>query len=418
MTMFRANVLCISLAIIVAIPVAHAQAVPAGSYQQTCQDARMQGGRLTGSCRDRGGAFRHTELRDPAQCIGDIFNDDGALTCSRGSRPPAGTYARSCEQAFVDGPNLRANCRNRGGGVAATTLLDFGHCVGDISNDDGVLRCSRGNLPPDGSYADSCRSTFMDGQTLTSVCRTITGAEVPTSLANVGACRSTITNINGRLTCIMGSGPIPPGSYMASCRDIVVTPTTITASCRTIDNANRTSVLANPASCLQPIDNIDGFLACPMGKAAAPPGSYRASCHAIVTNDTLLSASCRRGDGSYQDSALGFAACHGLISNRDGVLTCPTPSPVIAVQSKGDGSFVVTGASFLPSAVVHVRVTEGALGNAVSFNDTASADGKLVGLPTGKICQRHGDLFFSANDGRIADGVAITSNVVTTSCPF
>ena len=44
--------------------------------------------------------------------------------------------------------------------------------------------------------------------------------------------------------------------------------------------------------------------------------------------------------------------------------------------------------------------------------------GKLLGFPTGKICQRSGQLFFSANDGRVSDGTAVTSNIVTTTYPF
>src|SRR5678815_1306669 len=400
------------------VPSAHAQPPPSGGYQQSCRDSRVQGSTLVSSCKDRGQTFRPTELRDFAQCLGDIFNDNGALGCSRGALPPPGSYARSCEMTFVDGQNLRANCRNRGGGLMATTLRDFRRCIGDVSNDDGNLRCSRGSLPPAGSYTASCRSSFMDGQTLTSICRTVSGSEVPTTLANVGACRSSIANINGRLTCTTGSGPIPPGTYTESCRDIVVTASTITAACRTLTGSDRTSSIANPASCRAPIENIDGFLSCSMGNAMPPPGSYRASCHNVVANDSTLSAVCRRGDGSYQQSSLDFAGCHGAISNQQGVLTCPIPAPVIAVQSKGDGSFVVTGSSFLGNSAVHIRVADGALGNNVFFTDTSNPDGKLLGFPTGKICQRSGELFFSANDGRVSGGTAVTSNIVTTTCPF
>lgn len=410
-------IFCAIIAMI-GVPSAHAQPPPPGGYQQSCRDSRVQGNTLVSSCRDRGETFHGTELRDFAQCVGDIFNDNGVLGCSRGAPPPGGSYARSCEQPFVDGQNLRANCRNRGGRLAATTLLDFRRCTGDISNDDGALRCSRGSLPPAGSYTASCRSSFMDGQTLTSICRTISGSEVPTTLTNIGACRSTIANINGRLTCATGSGPVPAGSYTASCRDIVVTTSSITASCRSSTGGDRTSTIASPDSCHSPIDNIDGFLSCSMGNATPPRGSYRATCHDVVANGSTLSASCRRGDGSYQRSSLDFAGCQGPISNHQGALTCPTPAPFLAVQSKGDGSFVVSGSSFLGNSTIHIRVADGALGNNVFFTDTSNPEGKLLGFPTGKICQRAGQLFFSANDGRVSDGAAVTSNTVTTTCPF
>lgn len=102
----------------------------------------------------------------------------------------------------------------------------------------------------------------------------------------------------------------------------------------------------------------------------------------------------------------------------------PTPPPVkpfIAVQSKGDGSFVVSGSNFLPNATVHIRVVDGPFGNNIFLTDTSTQEGKLQGFPTGKICQRPGQLFFSANDGR-NDQHDLTgtlwSNTVTTSCPF
>ena len=99
----------------------------------------------------------------------------------------------------------------------------------------------------------------------------------------------------------------------------------------------------------------------------------------------------------------------------------PLVKPFIAVQSIGDGSFVVSGSNFLPNATVHIRVVDGALGNNIFLTDTSTQEGKLQGFPTGKICQRPGQLFFSANDGR-NDQHDLTgtlwSNTVTTNCPF
>lgn len=97
----------------------------------------------------------------------------------------------------------------------------------------------------------------------------------------------------------------------------------------------------------------------------------------------------------------------------------PVVRPSIAVQGKGDGSFVVTGSGFLPNATVHIRIVDGPFGNSILFNDTSNLSGKLQGFMTGKICQRPGQLFFSANDGR-PDPADLTgtlwSNTVTTSC--
>jgi hypothetical protein len=100
----------------------------------------------------------------------------------------------------------------------------------------------------------------------------------------------------------------------------------------------------------------------------------------------------------------------------------PPPDPFppsIFVQSKGNGSFVVTGTGFLPSATVHILVGDGTLRNPLAFADTSNSEGKLLGFPTGKICQGLGQLFFEANDGRMkpSDHLTLFSNTFTVSCP-
>ncbi len=98
----------------------------------------------------------------------------------------------------------------------------------------------------------------------------------------------------------------------------------------------------------------------------------------------------------------------------------PPIPPSITVQSKGDGSFVVNGSGFLPKATVHILVGDGTFREPLAFADTSDSAGNFVGFPTGKICQGHGDLFFSANDGRLdpSNSSTLTSNTVRISCPF
>jgi hypothetical protein len=101
----------------------------------------------------------------------------------------------------------------------------------------------------------------------------------------------------------------------------------------------------------------------------------------------------------------------------------PLPDPVppfISVQSKGDGSFVVTGTGFLPNAPVHILVGDETFRNPLAFTDTSNPAGKLLGFPTGKICQGPGQLFFEANDGRMkpSNSSTLFSNTVTVSCPL
>jgi hypothetical protein len=54
--------------------------VPPGSYQQTCQNIRVDGNRLTASCQKRNGGWHDSSLRNFNYCRG-IENDNGHLRC-------------------------------------------------------------------------------------------------------------------------------------------------------------------------------------------------------------------------------------------------------------------------------------------------------------------------------------------------
>jgi hypothetical protein len=73
---------------------AFAQALPPGSYRESCRDIRVYGRTLTAVCRGSGGRARQTAL-DISHCVGDIGNNNGQLQCNGGravapgSGPPA-----------------------------------------------------------------------------------------------------------------------------------------------------------------------------------------------------------------------------------------------------------------------------------------------------------------------------------------
>lgn len=54
--------------------------LPAGSYQQSCRDARVSGDTLGASCRDNRGRWNYSTL-DYRRCRSDIGNADGRLVC-------------------------------------------------------------------------------------------------------------------------------------------------------------------------------------------------------------------------------------------------------------------------------------------------------------------------------------------------
>jgi len=65
---------------------------------------------------------------------GDRDNDNGAL--------PSGSYQQSCNNASMQGSTLTANCRNNSGAYM-TSYLDVSQCrsTDDIGNLNGQLRC-------------------------------------------------------------------------------------------------------------------------------------------------------------------------------------------------------------------------------------------------------------------------------------
>jgi hypothetical protein len=76
------------------------------------------------------------------------------------------------------------------------------------------------------------------------------------------------------------------------------------------------------------IENIDGFLSCTKGAGPVARGSYHDTCHGIVVNGSVMTAHCRRGDGTYALSTLDTNGCpRPGVSNENGVLTCKGASP-------------------------------------------------------------------------------------------
>lgn len=137
---------------------------PAGSYQQTCRDIRVNGDTLTASCPDNRNRWNYSTVRY-RECQGDIGNNNGRLMCSWSGggwgQLPSGSYQQTCRDARVSGSTLTASCRDDRGRWNYSTL-DFRNCRSDIGNANGRLVCGwngGGGGPPWGGGAHS--STLM-----------------------------------------------------------------------------------------------------------------------------------------------------------------------------------------------------------------------------------------------------------------
>jgi hypothetical protein len=186
-------------------PASAAQNPPFGSYLLSCRNVQVQsllggGTNIVASCRTNDGRYVQSTL--PNTCTGDIANINGQLTCTASgpnNTPPSGSYQQSCNNIYMTGPILNANCLRRNGQVSQTTLNVLNCKGGDISNQDGQLTCGGGQVPS-GSYQLSCNNAYMLGSVLIAQCRDMSGRMVSTQL-NIQGCRQDIANINGSLTC-------------------------------------------------------------------------------------------------------------------------------------------------------------------------------------------------------------------------
>lgn len=247
---------------------------------------------------------------------------------------PPGSWRDSCGEARAFSQNggkvLSARCSKAGGGSELSSLR-YDQCRGDIANSNGRLVCGNpGPLPPrppvaipDGSYKQTCRNPSITNGRLYADCRDSRGTW-NRSWIDPSLCRGRdIANIDGHLSCTVGGGAVPEGSYKQSCRNARVVLGILNAECRDGRGAwNRTSI--DPRNCSgRDIANLNGRLSCTGGGNQLPPGSWRASCdQAYMTGSTLV-ATCRDSRGQRARSSLDTRTCGGRdIANINGRLTC------------------------------------------------------------------------------------------------
>jgi hypothetical protein len=146
--------------------------------------------------------------------------------------PPAGSYLKTCNRAWISGNTLRALCpsqrwrdvrdsnsrvenilsdggsviQGRAGQVHLTTvaLRDYRECTGDIWYFRDTLNCQRRaapGQPPSGSYKAICRDIRVVGADLLATCRLANGSFVASRMRNYQRCTGDIAMIDGRFRC-------------------------------------------------------------------------------------------------------------------------------------------------------------------------------------------------------------------------
>lgn len=116
---------------------------------------------------------------------------------------PQGSYRLTCSNVKLDQDTLAGNCLSIKEAWVYTSLSIYG-CVDDIANMDGRLSCSKGGVPPKGSYKQTCRLIEVQrvpGVPLTAECQAVDGHWIRTN--HEGSCPAgqDLANLNGQLTC-------------------------------------------------------------------------------------------------------------------------------------------------------------------------------------------------------------------------
>ncbi len=189
---------------------ASAEAIPDGSYRDSCRniEVRDDGHTLAAECRKMSGGWVKNSIPNIEGCVGDITNNDGWLKCARqpaSEMAVKGSWYKSCGGYWLrpDGV-LKAHCRTgrKGGGWMRETQIQTRNCASPIRNFHGHLDCLRQDesLFPQGSYRDTCYALELGEAEMRGICLGRGGEHVRTKVAHV-TCASAIWNDNGSLTC-------------------------------------------------------------------------------------------------------------------------------------------------------------------------------------------------------------------------
>jgi CVNH domain len=175
---------------------------------------------------------------------------------------PSGSYQQTCSDISIKNGNLYAKCKDEKGKAHSAKLSHYEKCGSEIVNKNGSLECPQAasSLPP-GSYTETCRNAHMKGTTLHAVCKSNDGREMPVDLKEANRCSQGVVNMNGILSCAV-SDVLPPGSYMATCKDIRLQGTTLHASCNNGKDRWVSAELRDAHKCSGDISNHEGALRC------------------------------------------------------------------------------------------------------------------------------------------------------------
>lgn len=126
-----------SVVLTLAASVAYSQALPGGSYWDTCTSCQMWNDNLRCLCKNVSGDLNRTSL-NMQSCNTTVSNINGNLSCDLPH--PTGSYKQTCQYCRIADDQFSCQCKTARGSWYNTSIR-IGACTGNLSNIDGHLTC-------------------------------------------------------------------------------------------------------------------------------------------------------------------------------------------------------------------------------------------------------------------------------------
>lgn len=239
---------------------------------------------------------------------------------------PEGSYQDSCRNAYVDGDTLYGECKNNAGKYKKTWISGYIYCDGDLVNVNGVLDCHGGRKTVDQARRDS--DAREEPHPLRR--RDARDEEARDRYEDRDEDRY---DDRDRRRDDERRPHLPEGPWVESCRDASIDGSVLRAVCRTDRGAWRQARL-DVRNCDSDIYNNNGQLVCdrPATRARAlvepmrnalPSGDWVSVCRSAAVRDYQMRAECFDGDNQWWASDLNLKRCaRNDVTVRGGVLRC------------------------------------------------------------------------------------------------
>ena len=148
-------------------------------------------------------------MKNPAKLLFMAVFVAGLPSGVYAANPPAGSYQKTCAvQSFRDSV-LTATCKPESSPNFRLTQIDIRACGPDVFNRDGGLQCyakqgfGNGRAIPRGSYIDSCKDVIVTGdqKSISAQCKDGNGNYRATKISTSGCSLGKLDNDNGNLIC-------------------------------------------------------------------------------------------------------------------------------------------------------------------------------------------------------------------------